>query len=390
MQWHDSLYGTWELPEPVAQLALTDRAARMRDISLSLLPNLFMQHGPMPSRFQHCLGACRLAVEAVAANPHLDARYRMLLPIAAFLHDAGNPPFSHLSEPFLAHDLEHDGESFLTTMLQGSETEAALKRFDIRVEEVTALVNGTDQPVSELLNGSLDVDNADNVARYWVSGAHTPAGYDPLAIARAYRFDRQTQRWAFADACYQDAQGWKRCRERIYADLIYAHPHWGIAAMVQRALYLHWQAAGILPREFYFLTDTEAALALCTSPVPEARDLMAQAARRDIFVPVVTHTFEENIPERLRKLTVDDSLYRHTLADAVARELGIPAHHVCAAAGKSRDRRRITMPFLRRDGSVSGSDDGPSMPVYRTHVWLHPQYAHRSDAVAEVVRAMIL
>jgi HD superfamily phosphohydrolase len=386
MQWHDSLYGSWELPEAVARLVLTDRAVRMQDISLSLLPNFFMTHGPMPNRFQHGLGVCRLATEAVAANPDLDERYRILLPVAAFLHDAGSPPFSHLCEPFLERDYGHDGESFLTAMLRGSQTADALDALGFSVEEVTALVCGKDEPMSEVLCGTLDVDNADNVARYWVFGDHSPAGYDPLAIARSYRYDPRQRRWALLSECFEEAQAWKDCRERVYSRLIYTNPAWSVGAMVQRALFLHWKHAGKLPLEFYFLSDKEASLELLASPVAEARELMAQAARRAVFVPVVMHKLEGDVPERLRTLSGDDTLYRHILADRVAAELGIPAHHVCAAVGKSRDRRKITMPFLRPDGVFYGTDDGPSAPVYRASVWVHPDHAHRADQVAQVVR----
>jgi HD superfamily phosphohydrolase len=391
MQWHDSLYGPWELPEGVARLVLTDRAVRMHDIAQSVLPRMLEPYGPMPSRFVHGLGVCRLAVELVACQGYqLDERYGRLLPVAAFLHDCGNPPFSHLAEPFLKKDFAHDGESFLTAMLQGSQTALEIERMGLSIKEVTDMVTGQDVPVAEVLAGSMDIDNLDNVARYWVAASNgQPAGYDPLALAASYRFDPIHRRWSLWASGFRQAQAWKKCRQDIY-ELIYAHPHWGIAAMVQRALYLHWKLNGGLRREFYFLTDTQAALELMASPVLGARELMTLAANHDWYEPVVAIKLEEPVTGRLRTFCGGDALARHTLADSIAQAFRIPAHRVCAAIGKGRDQRKITLPFISAGGSQLFHDEDSSESPWRVFVWIHPGHAGLRDGIERYVQATVL
>lgn len=392
MRYNDPLYGPWELPVEVARLVLTDRAARMQDISQSVLPLMFEPFGRMPSRFTHGLGVAHLAVEMLKFQGiTLDKRYHRLLPVAAFLHDCGNPPFSHLSEPFLRQDWRHDGESFLTTMLRGSETELVLGELGISVEEITALVTGEDRPVAEVLAGSLDLDNADNVARYWISATNTPAGYNPLVIAQSYRFDPTVSdgQWSLLHSAYEQAQAWKVCREGIYDGLIYSHPHWSAAGMVNRALYMHWRMDGRLPDEFYFMSDKEAAMRLLASPVSETRHLMAKAAKHQWYPILYSKKIEGSVSPRLAAIAADP-LGRHTLANRLAKELAVPEHHVCTVVGRGRDRRKITMPFLKPDGEHFCDDDGPSTPVWRVMVWADPRHEHLTDAVATIIEETVL
>ena len=117
MPYYDPLYGEWNPPPIVEALIHTPLMARLRRITQSVLPNELIPDGPIPSRFQHCMGAAYLATRVVEENPHLPEDIKTLLPVAAVLHDAGNPPFSHLSEPFLQEVWNRNGETFLASVL---------------------------------------------------------------------------------------------------------------------------------------------------------------------------------------------------------------------------------------------------------------------------------
>lgn len=380
MEWHDALYGSWHLPEVVERLVLTDRAIRMHDITQSVMPNPFLPYGPIPSRFAHGLGVCRLAVEVLAEHPELTDRYGDLLPVAAFLHDAGSPPFSHLTEPFLRKDHGHDGESFLTTMLSGSETEQALREQGISVAQVVALVTGQDMPVAEVLNGSLDIDNIDNVARYHEGALFEPLGYDPLQCVSAYVFDTSEQRWYLKDEAIPVVDAWKRARARVYG-LISEYS--AMFMMLQRALYLEWLTEG-LSEQFYTLSDMQAVAYLMASPLPDVRNLLSLVASHHWYVQVYALQAEQDAPELLKQLA-QDPLSRHALADQIAAEFDMPRSMVCASLSVGRDRRKVTLPLVSR--SVY-SQDGDH-PIYRAMVWVHPRYEHHAQAIAEVVQRTI-
>src|SRR6202008_4495887 len=96
MQYHDPLYGSWQLPELIQRLLCTDRFKRMDGISLSILPDTLRPDGRrMATRLEHCLGAARVASEVTRHND-LDERLKALIVLSASMHDIGNPPFAHL------------------------------------------------------------------------------------------------------------------------------------------------------------------------------------------------------------------------------------------------------------------------------------------------------
>lgn len=100
MIYRDALYGIWEPPAIIEELAHTMESERIRKISQASAPAYLLPYN-IPSRFQHGMGACFLASKVLEANLVLKKYYWPLLLVAALLHDAGNPPFSHLAERFL-------------------------------------------------------------------------------------------------------------------------------------------------------------------------------------------------------------------------------------------------------------------------------------------------
>src|SRR3989338_4475480 len=109
MRYYDAFYGEWELPEIVERIIHTKEMARLRNIVQGTLPNNLNVLGPFPSRFQHSMGVCYLAQEVLKQNSNVLKDFGMLLLVSALLHDGGNPPFSHLSEPFLKEATGYDG-----------------------------------------------------------------------------------------------------------------------------------------------------------------------------------------------------------------------------------------------------------------------------------------
>lgn len=126
--------------------------------------------GATHSRFEHALGACHLAREALAILEErgeltgVPADHLAAVPVAALLHDIGHYPFSHALEEagFLSH--EDLGVRRLREGPLGEALEAqAIPGFTGLVGD---LIRGRSaSPLQGLISGSLDLDKIDYLSR---------------------------------------------------------------------------------------------------------------------------------------------------------------------------------------------------------------------------------
>lgn len=382
MIYRDLLYGNWELPHSIEKLVHTKEMARLRNISMSVMPNNLIVSGPIPSRFQHGMGVCFLATLVSDRNPNL-SEYEMLLPVSALLHDAGNPPFSHLSEPFLKEVTGYDGESFLAQILDGSETEKILKEYGIKTEHVVSMVTGNMKPISEVLHGSIDIDNLDNVGRFARAANISIPDFQARYISAMFRFSNDE--WFFLDATprgdfhEETTKKWQGARAIVY-NSIYSAPHLNLAMMLQRAVELAY-SAGELEKEFFFLDDNAAILYLKMCNKGTTR-LVNCALRWEWYDEVLNLDYTDP-PEKLKTLS-DDWSGRTHIADMLAGKLKIPKEDVCAMVSKGRDFRKITIPFVT-SGGYRRFDTVTDTPIYRIRVYMPQSIQVSKESVKDLV-----
>ena len=147
MRWDDLLYGEIEIPEEVWKLFAHPLLIRLRGISQAVLP---LEANPFTAlnRFWHGIGVWWLA-KVLTARPEFRQRHiARNLPLAGLLHDAGNPPFSHIGEWFMKEAIGHDGETHLRELLLGSELAHALERLGADPPFVCNLVAGRAAPTN--------------------------------------------------------------------------------------------------------------------------------------------------------------------------------------------------------------------------------------------------
>jgi len=377
MRYRDLLYGEWELPEIIERLVETPEMARLRGITQDSVPNCLNMYGPMPNRFQHDLGVAYLASHVFLGNLHLVEEYSHLLPAAALLHDAGSPPFSHMGEYFLKELTGKDGEWFLADVLDGSKTERILREYDIFIEDALDFVTGRKQPIAAIINGSLDLDNLDNVTRYAAAaGLERDIIVNPLLVALAFRHFSSSGEWYLRDDCYPEVKKWQRARAAVYG-AIYGAPHLSASIMVYRALELAF-TAGEVRRDFFFLTDEQALNYLAEHCNRRTAYLIQKAVQWQWYEEVFWRVTGNPTP-RLKNIAGHWS-GRRDLAETICRKTGLAPEHILVYAGAGRDKRKVTLRFIEaaRNSVRYCWAPGEDRPVYRLKIYAPPNLSART------------
>ncbi|MDW8245227.1 MAG: HD domain-containing protein [Sandaracinaceae bacterium] len=150
------------------------RLRRIRQLGLISLVFIGAEH----SRFAHSVGAAHVMIrllerlsqvmDRVPAEERLDPVSRRDAIAAAFLHDIGHGPFSHLFEEIVPKALHHEDWTEAIIMDPSTEVNRALRAFDPEMpERVCALIRKR-HPVawlSSTVSGVLDVDRCDYLLR---------------------------------------------------------------------------------------------------------------------------------------------------------------------------------------------------------------------------------
>ncbi len=377
MLYQDAMYGQVQLPHFIEELANTPEVQRLKLISLDVLPQSCVSY-KVANRYEHSMGVAYLAQLAIAQN-QLSKKDALLLSVSALLHDTGNPPFSHLSEPFLKKLTGKDGESFLEERLNGSQAWLFLCRAGLDLHDVVRCVTGHLKPLSVLINGSMDVDNLDNVGRYWFT-AHNEVLFDAQAIASSFRYHQDS--WALSRNCLKEAKKWQKARQAVYG-MIYEEPYLNARIIVYRAVEIAFYR-GELTEDFFHLNDVQAMDFLLTCNKDSAH-LAQKFLDRQIYPELIA--FKTIRPSLRLKAIAKDRYMRKALAEAICQECVMPQSAVCVYIGQGRDKRKIDLPFVGRNGSRY-LDNGNYNPIYRVKVYVDPEFENKKRVISSLVKQM--
>ncbi len=187
MEMKDILYGKITLPDWLVPFIFIPEFVRLRGVRLSNVDSVEFKDFNGPSRWEHCIGAAFLALK-YSELKNLPLVDKVHLTIAALLHDIGTPPFAHTIE-YVLDGFDHEEES--SRLVANSENwdhsifEGALPQFhkqcaelkiqkgiNVNSDVIAQYING-DGEYGFLINGSIDIDNIDNLLR-----ASIYLGYD--------------------------------------------------------------------------------------------------------------------------------------------------------------------------------------------------------------------
>lgn len=384
----DALYGEIRLPGWAEALLATPPFERLRGVSLSDVPGELLFRRPFPSRLDHALGVFHLAR---LARPRDRA-----LQVAALAHDLGHGPFSHLSEPLMRerHGDDHEQRSArLLRALPALLTPAQARKLAwLRWDEAAELIlaRGADGR-GELLNGRLDYDNADNVARFLLASGLGIPRYDPEALARGLRLlpaitdtEAPGGRVALAHAVASHARAWQADRATVYTYLHEGHENLALHVMLRRAIDLAARAEA-LPPHFFDLTDQTALRMMRRLPAPGVAPLVEAVCQGRRYACL----WEAELPRTGAESTRRFSEWRERVAleSGLAAEAALHPHEVAVEIIASSASRALPplIPTLSTDALVWPPASSPA--PHRIHVFAPPEigrdYARRLCIAAE-------
>lgn len=201
----DPVHGTVSITELESKIIQAKSFQRLRNVKQLGLAYL-VYPGADYSRFSHSIGACHLAGQVLDAldskgelrnfwTPGEIIENRVLLRVAALLHDVGHYPFSHTMEHALKEHYSNEmitGNAIRTSMnheLVGKrlmehdpEISKILKDAGIDSKRLSAIFRkeeGTDAKLTNLVSADLDVDRLDYLQR---TAHHTSLPYGNVDI----------------------------------------------------------------------------------------------------------------------------------------------------------------------------------------------------------------
>ncbi|MDH4201507.1 MAG: HD domain-containing protein [Phycisphaerae bacterium] len=171
------VYGKIKIPELIHKILLLPEIQRLRQVSLSNIDSCSLTAIGGVSRYEHSVGTAILAWK-LAEKLKLDEQFKSELTLAAGLHDVSAPGLGHLfEEGCKLAGVEFDHEKKLREIViceeqpyyqayLGKELGCRKLMNDLNVSSISVFdaIAGQGR-CKDAINGSMDLDNIDNVAR---------------------------------------------------------------------------------------------------------------------------------------------------------------------------------------------------------------------------------
>lgn len=241
-------------------------------------------------------------------------------------------------------------------------------------EEVARLITNTSPDGrGALLNGLLDYDNAEYVARFLSDGRISPPRYSPEALARGLRFvparSGATRGTVYLlPATLEEARAWQADRATLYAFLQDGHTDVALRAMLRKTIDLAAQAH-LIAESFFDLTDARALALLTNAHDPQvariARRVTARACYECVWEAEVT-------PDAPALIEVFQSWRGRLGIEArLAAEAGLPSGDLVLDLVTSAARRDLP-PVLSASGPLAAPAAPTPPPARVLHLLVAP------------------
>jgi len=253
---YDPLYGIIYLPRLIWEVISCPELQRLREVRLCNINSLCLTGGANINRYEHSIGTCYLAMECLRNWPPLnpltdEERKRFLL--AALLHDIVNGPFGHSFE-YVESKVGYDPEkafrhvvlgdteqsykyrlATLEPIFFGLQKELVMKLDNEDLEAIGKIIAGRGR-LGSLINGTMDLDNIDNVFRLAYHIGIVKSGTVPLNLARSLYVEKE--RIIINEEAVPLIGEWFEVRKKLYSFLLLNPEEFSAKCMLNEAIEL--------------------------------------------------------------------------------------------------------------------------------------------------------
>lgn len=355
----DRLYGVTSISKQELEIYQTPQFARLNRISLSAVPTWAQTTGVCASRAEHSRGVRYLA-KLLCQQKNLKP-FAKNLKLAATLHDIGSPPFSHLSESFQMEITSQTHEQFSRDMITNTKIAKVIKKQGGNIETILKYIEGDNLPISDFINGTIDLDNLDNTLRFGQSMGLIDASqyYDPTMIIKSYIYkDKKIS----LDGKYLPAiKSWEQCRDQVY-QYVYSHENLSQAAMIIRALYFALQE-NELKKSFFKKTDDTATQYLLGCN-PKTFNLINRVSHWQFYKPVFTYKRTvKRSKDRLHNMKLSQEI-----SDQLSQSLKIKPEDVSVLISFNKGFKEIHLPIIKDQQTQKHTPIKPKTIIINTYL----------------------
>jgi uncharacterized protein len=253
---YDALYGSVNYPEYLWKVLLCPEVQRLREVRLCNINSLCLTGGANINRYEHSLGTAYLALKCVEAWPDkINDKEKRRIILAALLHDLGTTAFGH-SVQYVLDTKGYEHESVYDIVTQEGDVKQGKYNYQRALMEpiyfgmpkrLTHLIPTDDLkaindmvkgrgPYSPLINGTVDLDNLDNVYRLAYHIGLVNSGKTPLDLARSIWVENG--RLVVNDDATSMLEEWYEVRRTLYRYLLLNLDEFSAKCMLEEALFL--------------------------------------------------------------------------------------------------------------------------------------------------------
>jgi len=340
----DRIYKNIEITGPEERLFEFPSFTRLRYVSQSN-NSFFSPTSNTPTRLEHSLGVYYLA--KVLSDKKDFREVSLYLRFAALLHDLGHPPFGHASEPILEEITGMDHEEFSGYVIESSGIGSYMRTLGLEPARLTDLISGKEKPFGDLFNGSIDLDNLDNIIRWGTAvGLDLDKYYDPIKIANS--FSVMGGKLTLGKESVPEVEHWLKARHAVYSAIDEGEIK-SVDMMVRKAL-AYAALRGDIKKDFFLLTDYEAMVFLKNSN-NSSKKIIESLESCNVYKKVYKEKIDPEIGKNIRG-------WRKffEISNAVARKLGIAEGSLMIHVAPYKGSRIIHLPVKDSPDIVFGNE----------------------------------
>ncbi|MDR0372378.1 MAG: HD domain-containing protein [Nitrososphaerota archaeon] len=313
----DALYGIIYFPEFVWEVIPTIELQRLREVRLCNINSFCLTGGANINRYEHAIGTCYLALECLkswpALNPITEDERRQLA-IAALLHDTLNAPLGHSIQYTESKDGYEPEKHFKGAITEGHAEQYYYRQAQLEpiffgmngnlIEKISKndflpinnIISGKGR-LGPLINGTIDLDNIDNVYRFAYHLGIVRSGKNALELAKSLFIE--SGKLTVKQNAVPLLREWFDVRRKLYSFLLLNPEEFSAKCMLEEAFQFAKSQ-----RVTYSWHDTDYAFLTELNKLPSAREIVREflfSINNDLSKSITKQALNDDISEAFKR-----------------------------------------------------------------------------------------